>query len=111
MRLEDQLQIDIVQFLRLALPKLLFFHVANQRKTSPRRGALLKKMGVMAGVPDLVFILPQGRVGFIELKVKGKESKVQGEFFTKARGNGAHCEVAHNVDEVIELLKEWDVKL
>lgn len=106
MRPEDSLQIAVADYLRIAAPDLLWFHVANERKCSPQRGDMLKLMGVLAGVPDLVFVLPDGHVGFIELKAgKGRLSKAQDEFFERALHIGARCHVARSVDDVESIMR------
>ncbi len=78
MKAEDSLQIAVANYLRLAYPKVLWAHIANERQTSPQRGAKLKKMGVRAGMPDIL-IFAIGGVGIdkeiysglaIELKIK-----------------------------------------
>lgn len=112
MRQEDALQIAVADYLRIAAPDLLWFHVANERKCSPQRGAMLKRMGVLAGVPDLVFILPSGSVWFIELKTeRGRMSKAQDDFFERARAVEAQCYVARSVGDVESFLRHCGVKL
>ena len=72
MKAEDNLQIAVANYLRLAYPKVLWTHVANERQTSPQRGAKLKKMGVRAGIPDILIFAKRGSVSglAIELKIK-----------------------------------------
>ena len=43
------------------------WHVANERKTTPRQGAILKAKGVLAGTPDYV-INHNGLTYYIEFK-------------------------------------------
>lgn len=47
------------------------YAVANERITSPARGALLKKQGVTAGVADTHITAPdkKGRILYIEMKI------------------------------------------
>lgn len=60
---EACLQITVVEYLRLAgVPGLLYFSVPNEQKCSVQRGAMLKRMGRLPGVSDLVIVIPrQGR--------------------------------------------------
>lgn len=51
---EDSLTIGVADYLRLQYPNILFTHIANERQTSPMRGAKLKRMGVRAGMPDIM---------------------------------------------------------
>ncbi|MFQ5535615.1 MAG: hypothetical protein ACE5EM_12430 [Sphingomonadales bacterium] len=66
---EDALHIAIADYLRARERDCVWWHTANQRRTSPRQGAKLKRMGVVAGVPDLAFVLPGGRAAYIEIKL------------------------------------------
>ena len=74
---EEQEQVAVVNWLRAN--GVLCFHVPNGMKTNPITAARFKKMGVMAGIPDLCIVLDGGRVMWIEMKKvgKGKLSDVQ----------------------------------
>ena len=77
---EDDLQTSCMQWLQYAHPDVLAFHVPNGGNRSAREGAKFKRMGVLAGVPDILIITPKGGFnGFaVELKVKGgKVSELQ----------------------------------
>ena len=52
----------------------LLFHVNNNAKNK-MRGAVLKGMGVVRGVADLIFFRPGGRVVAIEVKAEGGSQK------------------------------------
>ena len=54
--LEDDLQMACAKYLDLL--GVLWFHCGNERKTSPRAGARLKKKGVKSGVPDILIFEP-----------------------------------------------------
>lgn len=57
------------------------FHCPNGEKRDKITASKLMAMGVRAGVPDLIFILPKGKTLWVELKLKrGKESKTQEKF-------------------------------
>lgn len=53
---EDDLQIICSDYLDTVFPSLLWWHTANERKTSSRAGGKLKKKGVKKGIPDIVVI-------------------------------------------------------
>lgn len=92
--LEKDIQISIVDYLKLK--KVFFTATANGEKRNQRQvyskrynnfityspaGKKLKKMGVIAGVPDLILILNDGKTIWVELKTdKGKQSDSQKEF-------------------------------
>ena len=73
---EDAEQVAVVNWLRAK--GALVFHIPNGMKSGPVTGARFKRLGVLAGVPDLCFVLHSGRVVWIEMKkIKGKVSKEQ----------------------------------
>ena len=57
------------------------FHCPNGEKRDKITANKLTAMGVKAGVPDLIFVLPNGKVAWVELKLKsGILSKPQERF-------------------------------
>jgi len=71
--LEARLQIAVINYIRMAFPDVLCFAVPNggaRKKNSegvPIEAIMLKKMGVLAGVSDLLLFW-NGGMGAIELK-------------------------------------------
>ena len=51
-------------------PGWIYTHIASGEKRDQVTAARLKRMGVVAGFPDLVFFGPHGEVCFIELKAE-----------------------------------------
>lgn len=105
---ETKLQICVVEWLRSACPFLLFTHAANQGR-SPQEGAKLKRMGVLAGVADLLF-WHDGWFGAIEIKTTSGMSDKQRNFkamFEKAGGKFAVCT---SVKDLYDTLVLWGVK-
>jgi hypothetical protein len=113
---EDGLQRAVAQY--LDLQGWLWCHVANERKTSARQGAALKRQGVKAGVPDvLIFELWRedrgpGQAEFeqrgsgvaIELKSpKGRLTTHQVTWINRLRRRGWYADVCRTLPEVIEL--------
>ena len=76
---ESRLQYEVVQW---AQDNNYFcFHCPNGEKRDVITGNKLMAMGVKRGVPDLIFILDNGRVVWVELKLlSGKLSKYQINF-------------------------------
>lgn len=113
-RPEEDLQKIVVRFLQLACPEAVFFAVPNQKGTRKTwEQGLLKALGVRAGVADLVFVLPEGRVGFIELKApdNGRQSADQVEFEEDVRALGAPYLICRSLAEVEGALAAWGVPL
>ena len=114
MKPEEALQVAVVEFLRLAMPASegIVFHPANGGLRSKATAGRLKAMGVLAGVPDLCFVLKGGRVGFIELKAgKNDTSDGQDWFGDVVRDLGGEWAEARSIDDVAAALRSWGVKL
>lgn len=112
-RPEEALQRQVVAFLRMAAPNVLWFAVPNQRGTRERwEQALLKATGVRAGVADLVFVLDGGRVAFIELKAEtGRQAPAQALFQEHCERLGAPYLICRSLAEVQGALAAWRVPL
>lgn len=111
-RPEQMLHIATAAMLRVILPRGAFFlHFPAGGFRSPVEAAILKGMGVLAGVPDL--IIGYGGRGFgIELKTdKTDLSAAQREMHHTMRAAGWRVEVARSVDEVVRILDEFGIPL
>lgn len=106
---EQSLHIGVVSFLKRALPpQIVFFHPPNGGKRAGKSGSLLKAMGMLAGVPDLVFVMPNGQAAFIELKTPtGEVREEQIEFQRRVRANGCAYATCRSFDEVETTLVRW----
>lgn len=132
---ETPLQIQIVHALRLDfLPEdLTFTHCPSGGKRDKRtnqrtgqeyspEGRKLKAMGLLPGVPDLLFWWPiaveeDGKAftwmdsGFIEIKTSvGELSPEQIEFLQRVKAMGAKYAVARDYETVRDALISWGVK-
>lgn len=115
---EDAMQSALVARLRLQCPpEIIWFHCANAPK-SKIDGARLKAMGMLAGVPDLMFIIPQPdshpAVCFLELKRPsiagsrpGKPSAGQVLFAERCEAIGVEIATAYNIDQAVSVLTAW----
>ena len=107
--LEKYEQRAAVQWLKLN--KILFYPVANGRKASVVERMELKRLGVLAGVPDLVIPLPRGTFhGFYaELKRRqgGKVSESQQFWLDALTAEGYYCCVPKGCDEFIEHVTKY----
>jgi len=108
-RPEQALQQSVAGYLAATLPQMLWFHVPNSSgNRGARLGGILKSMGVKAGVPDLVLILPHGVAGFIELKAgEGKLTPAQEAFRDRALALGCFYAEARSLEEVQGILFAW----
>lgn len=120
---EDDLHIQVADFLRLAWPPdLLFWHTPNggDRPTITRTNKAgetysfspaaqqLKRMGTLPGFPDLAFLLPGGRLAVIELKFgKNTLSQDQIDVRTVMLANKVGYAVCRTLEEVVDTLTSW----
>lgn len=110
--LEDDLQETIVRWFDIAYPSLkkCLVCVPNGGKRNAIEAARLKRMGVRAGFPDLIFIKPNKTYPYmgIELKTpKGRQSDFQKQYETYFSQLGAKYVVVRSVDEFIEVIQEY----
>lgn len=108
-RPEQALQVSVAAFLDRAIPDLFWFHVPNSSgNRGARLGGILKAMGVKAGVPDIIVLLPNARVGFLELKAgRGGLSPAQAEFKSYAQERGYPWALIRSLEDVEETLGGW----
>jgi hypothetical protein len=114
---ETRLQQAIVQFLMQdAADGLVWWHCPNEYRASPRELGFRKSMGVVAGVPDLAFILPSGQSAFMEIKrsadkLRGKRAGIlsaeQRDFLRAVEARGCLTAVVRSIDEAIRTLTAW----
>ena len=116
MKREDALQMAVASLLDAS--GLTWFHPANGEHRNPITGAKLKRMGVKAGMPDVMILdSALGELSFydglaIELKspdAKGKRPKPRAnqlEWHERLRKCGWRVAVCYSMDEVIGLLRE-----
>jgi hypothetical protein len=85
-----------------------FFAIPNGELRTEKTGALLKRMGAKAGIPDLQFLSPTGLAYFLELKW-GKQplTEAQKAFAERQLVRGVPCAVARSYDEALEQLHAW----
>lgn len=102
--IEDCTQRFVVNYLRNN--GIFVFAVPNggSRKNA-LEGYNLKLSGVMAGVADLIILLPK-RVVFVEMKMpEGRQSDSQKEFEKKVEELGFEYYIWRSVDEAVQFVK------
>jgi len=82
---------------------LLFMNYNNPKNAI--HGAILKGLGLVAGVADMTYLSPSGVV-LIEMKYeKGRQSPVQVEWQSKVEAAGYRYEIIRSFEEFKELIK------
>ena len=134
---ESDIQKQVIEYLTIqassnnffffSIPNEAFMQAANIGKMDAKTKAMmtnhLKKMGMIAGVPDLCIIYKNengsgfhnakieiSKTLFIELKTQtGQVSKVQQIIHKKINEVGHTVELARSLDDVIGILKTYGV--
>ena len=104
---EHLLQLACVRFFRQYYPDLYrnIWHT-NGRAINASNGAVLKGMGVVAGVSDLLFFY-KGTLHGIELKMgNGRQSDEQKEFEKMLKANGGRYYIVRTLDSFANLINE-----
>lgn len=91
----------------------VWFHVPNEGKRHKITACIMKAMGMLAGVPDFIFIWKNKQTGllgagFIEMKTPGnKQSPSQKDFQAWAEFWGIPYAVHNDAGNAAYQLKQW----
>lgn len=92
-----------------AAKNVVAFHVGNGGFRRPIEAAILKGMGVRAGIPDIV-IIKAGRPFMLELKAPGgRLSEAQKSMRHKLWDAGVPVGEAHSLDEALTWLEKHGI--
>lgn len=110
---ESQIQSAIMAFLDMALPgSYRAFAVPNGGKRSAITGAIMKREGVKAGVPDIAIVREGGSIAFLEVKTpKGRLSNSQVEFRDWCGSHSVPFAVVRGVGDTEAFLRDLNVPL
>lgn len=107
---EQAIQKALVQHLRTrAAPDVFWFHVPNGGYRRPIEAAILRGLGVKAGVPDLCFV-HNSKFYCLELKAeKGRPTEAQLAALAALDKAGAFTALAHGLDRAVAVLEQWGI--
>ncbi len=107
-REEDSIHGAVVQHLRQrGVPGLIFWHTPNDGKRGYKAASRLKRMGMRAGVSDIILV-HDGRIYGLELKTeKGRASEEQSQFLYDLNGAGGYGCICHGLDRALKTLEAW----
>jgi hypothetical protein len=92
-----------------ARPGVFAFHVPNGGWRSRVEGAILKAIGTVAGVPDLIWI-KNGQVYGWELKAEGgRPTEAELATIAAMEAAGAYCCIAEGFDPALAVLEGWQL--
>ena len=104
---ESTLQTSCVKWFRYQYPHLVIYAVPNGGSRNVREAQRLKDEGVLAGVADLNVLLPNGKIIYIEMKIKGnKQTPNQKAFQQKAEALGYKYYVCYSFDEFKAIIEK-----
>jgi hypothetical protein len=107
-RPEQQIQRTIFENIRTrGAPGVFAFHPANGGYRKPVEAAIMKGLGVVAGVPDVIAI-HNGRVFAMEIKAEGgRATDKQLACIAALREAGAFTCIAEGLDRALACLEGW----
>jgi hypothetical protein len=106
---EDNLHIQVCNYLNYQYPNILYFHPHNEGRRTAYERYKFKLLGAKAGVPDIVILeAKKNYYGlFIELKSeKGKLTDNQENFIMELRYRNYYAAVCHNFEEAKKII-DW----
>ena len=107
---ETPIHVAIVDYLRAVLPSALVWHTPNSGKRGVVEAAVFKRMGVVAGVPDLAILTREGRLCFLEVKAeKGALSKPQEAFAAFLDSAAVPFAIVRSVEDARRALSLWGI--
>lgn len=114
--LEDSVQIFASDYIKHNYPEMVFFHVVNENKKTIGQATKDKAKGLLKGVSDCVFMIPEKyrgdySFGAIELKRATKKiaspvSDEQKSFLKSVRESGGFSAVAYGRDGFLAAFAE-----
>jgi hypothetical protein len=78
---EIRLHAAAVRYLRTVCPDCITLHIANGGKRSKETARLMKALGVLPGVFDLLLICPDGRHMWLEAKADAGKLSPEQQWF------------------------------
>ena len=107
---EHNIQTACVMWFRYQYPEYLIFAVPNGGARDAVTGRILKAEGVVAGVADLILLMPNKRHNClcIEMKTeKGRQQASQKEWQEKIEAVGGKYIICRSFDEFTKAINEY----
>jgi hypothetical protein len=109
---EARVQAAVVQWIGWVAPQLIVYAIPNGGYRTKAEAARLRWTGVLAGIPDLGFVLPGGQAGFFEIKPpkRGHLSDEQAAMLPRLETLGARCAVVRSIEDARAALTAWGIE-
>ena len=110
---EQDIQMNLVQYIRLRYPDILFTISGAGLIRNKRTGGLMKKLGYSAGCPDIMIFEPRGDFKglFIELKQeKGHPTPEQRKWIEDLNKRGYLAQILYGFEQTKKFIDEYLVK-
>ena len=109
---EHDLQAACVRWFRLTYPDLqkVLFSVPNGGLRHPKVAAAMKKEGQVAGVADLILLIPRYQHGGLCIEMKtptGRQSKSQKEFEQAVTQHGYAYKIVRSFEEFQAVIQSY----
>ena len=110
---ESSIQTAIMRYLDHALPaSYRAFAIPNGGKRDRITGAIMKREGVKAGVPDIAIVRGGGHIAFLEVKnEKGRLSNSQQEFRDWCGANSVPFAIVRGVADAEAFLLDLGIPI
>lgn len=111
--IESSLQIACVLWFRVKYPKFdkLLFAVPNGGQRSAATARILKAEGVVAGVADLILLVPRGGFASLCIEMKagkaGRQSEHQRAWQEAAEGEGNRYAIARSLEDFQQIITDY----
>lgn len=101
-----------MRWFRLAYPEYAYMLIAvpNGARTSATQGRILKAEGMLAGVADLLLLVPRGGYGCLALEFKsevGKQSEAQKIWQQECESNRNVYRIVRTFADAVEVTDEY----
>jgi len=105
---EDGVQRAVCEHLQIrGARNIVWWHTPNGGKRNRIEAAIMKGLGVRAGVSDIIAV-HEGKAFALELKAEGgRPTEAQLQFIDDFQAAGGHAVVAEGLDEALRVLEAW----
>lgn len=104
---EEETQAAIVQALRIQYPRAIVAHIPNEGRRTIGEAMRQARLGLVAGMPDLVVMLPGGLTIWMEVKAAGgRRSKAQDAIHMRMTELGHTVGLVRDIDEARLFVKQ-----